>query len=66
MQFLIRARVAFEDPLLMDELYSWFDGLNDWSELTAVSVKPSVDERNIPYQLEFMLRSEPGVGMGSR
>ena len=52
---------SFEDPLLMDELYSWFDGLNDWSELTAVSVKPSVDERNIPYQLEFMLRSEPGV-----
>lgn len=52
---------SFENPLLMDELYSWVDGLNDWSELTAVSVKPSVDERNIPYQLEFMLRSEPGV-----
>ncbi len=52
---------SFENPLLMDELYSWVDGLNDWSELTAVSVNPSVDERNIPYQLEFMLGSEPGV-----
>lgn len=50
---------SFEDPLVMDEMYSWIDGLNRWSNLTAVYIDPSLDERNVPNELLVNVKSEP-------
>lgn len=50
---------SFGDPLVIDEMYSWIDGLNGWSNLTAVSIDPSLDERNVPNQLLVTVKSEP-------
>ena len=54
---------SFEDPLVMDEMYSWIDGLNRWSNLTAVYIDPSLDERNVPNELLVNVKSEPAFGV---
>lgn len=48
----------FEDPLVIDEVYSRIDGLNDWSGLSAVSIDPLLDERNIANELTLTVKSE--------
>lgn len=48
----------FEDPLVIDEVYSWIDGLHGWSGLSAVSIEPSVYERNIANELTLTVKSE--------
>lgn len=48
----------FEDPLVIDEVYSWIDGLNVWSGLSAVSIDPLLDERNIAKELTLTVKSE--------
>lgn len=49
---------CLEDPLVIDELYSWIDGLNAWSGLSAVSIEPLVDEKNIANELKLKVKSE--------
>ena len=48
----------FEDPLVIDEVYSWIDGMNVWSGLSAVSIEPLVDEKNIANELTLKVKSE--------
>jgi hypothetical protein len=48
----------FEDPLVIDEVYSWIDGLNGWSGLSAVSIDPLLDERNVAKELTLTVKSE--------
>jgi len=52
---------ALADPLVMSEMHSRLDGLNEWSRLSAVSSDNETDEEGLIQSVTLLLHRDDGI-----